>query len=392
MNIVQGILVGSAGLVLGIGLTAGINSLKPLVQSQVSGSQPISSSVASPIASPAAPQRTTVDRLETKNFVFQNVKIAQYTGEVSSSVDVAGELYQVTATITNRSNETLMPSSLSGVTYKLRDDQNRQYKQADFSIGLMDDGLKSTDGILPGQTRDMIVGVFDVLPGVTGLELGVSDGMFADTKFVGPSQPTQVASPAPAPALASSPTTVQVAAVTTSASASQPIAFESLTPCDQLDAIAKSGKSVSEFLVASAKVNSWDKYKTAIGSTCPWNNEQLQLADRVLNPPVIRVTTRVQSVTTSDADSGSATSSSGSIGGSGWEPAPAWNNCNGIQEPGESYSARCAAIQKRNDAIGANGWLVPFHPGDRRDPSMIPTRTSEGVDPGDGYRGGYSAN
>jgi hypothetical protein len=130
--------------------------------------------------------------------------------------------------------------------------------------------------------------------------------------------------------------------------------FDSLPPCNQLDSVAKSGKPVSEFLVAAARVNDLAKYQVAIGSVCPWNAEQLQVADRVLNPPVVVVKPQV----VWQPSSSSGGSSSGSNTMVIREPAPSsgWNNCNGVQESGESYSARCETAQEMNDAGVGNSW------------------------------------
>lgn len=65
------------------------------------------------------------------------------------------------------------------------------------------------------------------------------------------------------------------------------ISFDRLSPCEQIESVAKASKSVSEFLVAANRVNDLAKYKVAIGSVCPWNAEQLQVADRLINPPVV---------------------------------------------------------------------------------------------------------
>lgn len=198
MNIAKGAAYAAVGLVAGVGLTVGVLSGQRSPQGQVSGSQQVTESIE---------QQQKPDRLETKNLVFENVKITRYIGELPEGADVAGELYQVTATITNRSNETLVPSGWDGVTYNLRDGQGRKFERADFTIGLGDDGLKSTNGILPGQIRENItVGVFDVLPGATGLELGVADGLFASVKYVSPTQPQPTATqPVAAAAPVSSP-------------------------------------------------------------------------------------------------------------------------------------------------------------------------------------------
>lgn len=351
MNIAKGAAIAAAGVVVGVGLTVGV-VFKLSQQGQIAESLP----VASPTQATAATVAANLDRLETKNLIFQNVKISRYTGEAPAGSDVAGELYQVSATITNRSSETMSPSGLSGVTYKLRDSQDRKYQTADFMIGVGDEGLKSTDGVLPGQTREGItVGVFDVLPGATGLELGVNDGMFSDIKYVSPPQQVQAAASAPAasPILVSATAPAQPASQAASPIAAAAPNFDLLPPCDQIDSVAKSGKSVSEFLVAAGRVGSLPKYQTAIASICPWNAEQLVVADRVLNPPVVVVKPRViRSSGVVEASSSRSSGSSSSSSSSSWTPAapaPRWNNCNGIQEPGESYSGRCEAAQEAVD-------------------------------------------
>jgi hypothetical protein len=349
MNKSNGVALIAAGLAAGVGLSSILSSGLVPQSGQVMEAQ----TVASPAAQQVQPQKN--DRLETERFAFQNVQIARYGGEPPAGVDVAGELYQVTATITNRSNELLIPS----FNYNLRDSQGRKFEKAAFLIGIEIDGLRTSDGILSGQTREGVaIGVFDVLPGATGLELGVTDGMFASTQYVSPPLSQQATQPSPQP----STTLVSASPAPASAAptaAAQPVAFDSLTPCDQLDSLTRAGKSISEFLVSAHRVNDLSKYKSAIASTCPWNNEQLQVADRVINPPVVVVKPRVV-----------RQSSGGSSGGGTVvvrEPAaPRWNNCNGIQEPGESYSARCEAAQRENDQTLRNNFMKPLNPIDER--------------------------
>lgn len=228
------------------------------------------------------------------------------------------------------------------------------------------------------------IGVVGITLGV-GLTLGANaigqwytalrqDIRLAASKNAQPSQPiVSVSSPS---------------ASTTLISASAPVSFEALSPCEQLDSIARSGKSVAEFLVASANVNDLAKYQAAIASICPWNAEQLQVADRVLNPPVI-VAAPVVTVSSGSSSGGSSGRSSGVL-----QPAPAWNNCNGVQEPGESYSARCETAQEMNDAGIGNSWS-------QRVDNRLPWRPNPGsIDPGfgrppggrEGPANGYSAN
>lgn len=158
--------------------------------------------------------------------------------------------------------------------------------------------------------------------------------------------PVAVVSPAPAQP-------------TAEASTPKPVLFESLSQCGQLDALAKGGKSVSEFILSSADPNA---YIHAVKVECNWHQSQADVAWNVLNPPAIvvqpTVVERSVSVSTSS--------------GSSWQPAapsPRYNNCNGIQEWGEAYSAECdqkQAEQQRpdpvrsawNDGRGDN-WAVP---------------------------------
>jgi hypothetical protein len=162
----------------------------------------------------------------------------------------------------------------------------------------------------------------------------------------------------------------------------QSIPFEQLSPCDQLDSVARAGKSVSEFLVVAHQVNDLAKYKAAVSSTCPWNNEQLAVAGRIINPPIVAQPSVVRQ------SSGGSGTSGGISGGSTIvireRPAPAWNNCNGVQEPGESYSARCETAQELNDAGLGNRWS-----------NRVDNRPRSEIDPGwhtgrQGSANGYS--
>lgn len=149
-----------------------------------------------------------------------------------------------------------------------------------------------------------------------------------------------------------------------------PVSFDQLSPCEQLDSITRSGKSVSEFLVASAKVGDLAKYRVAIGSTCTWNGEQLEVADRILNPPVI-VTAPIIEVSGS---SGSGSSSGGRV-----TPAPGWNNCNGIRERGESYSADCH-VKQLEDYIDSHP-KHPYPPKPYPQPNPQPSNSPEPPNP-----------
>ncbi|MGQ9872908.1 hypothetical protein [Leptodesmis sp.] len=53
--------------------------------------------------------------------------------------------------------------------------------------------------------------------------------------------------------------------------------FENLTPCEQLDAIAKAGKSVADYLDASDET-AFKTYQSAIKTSCTWHQSQLDVA------------------------------------------------------------------------------------------------------------------
>jgi hypothetical protein len=140
--------------------------------------------------------------------------------------------------------------------------------------------------------------------------------------------------------------------------------FEDLPLCDQLDAIAKSGKSVAQFVANSGR---YGEFAAQVTATCNWHSEQLATANSILNPPV------VQSAVSQPASVEPVASSHQSA------PRRPWNNCNGIREAGESYSAACHEAQIKNDTT----WDV-HDPIDQRRRNRI---TGELPSPN-----GYSAN
>lgn len=135
------------------------------------------------------------------------------------------------------------------------------------------------------------------------------------------------------------------------------VKFEDLPLCDQLDAIARDKKSVAQFIVDSGR---YEEFAAQINTKCTWNAAQLQQADAILHPPPVQIaepelSSRWQSA---DVDQHSTRRSSVS------QPRRDWNNCNGVQEPGESYSAECHNVQRQSDRLGRR------LPGDHRPPSV----------------------
>lgn len=149
--------------------------------------------------------------------------------------------------------------------------------------------------------------------------------------------------------------------------------FDQLQPCDQLDSIARSGRPVSEFLVAANRVNDLAKYRVAIGSICPWNSEQLAVADRIINPPVVVLPSPVVIEAGSTVGSYQQFSSGDRVVPMPEiYPQPRWNNCDGTIDPGESYSSNCAQAQQFNDRVRRNNWYVPENPIDNRPEAARP--------------------
>lgn len=118
--------------------------------------------------------------------------------------------------------------------------------------------------------------------------------------------------------------------------------FESLSPCEQMDAIAKSGKSVAQFIAGSGR---YSEFSAHVNANCNWNDEQLQLADAILNPPVVTIPKIVREETVVVTDPVPRPPAPRPT----TPPSAPWNNCNGIHEPGESYSVKCHEAQTWND-------------------------------------------
>lgn len=229
MNIVQGAAIAAVSLIAGVGLTVGVLSGQRSPQVQVSGSQPITST--SPTA--ATPIVVT-SRLNMENF---------------NRLTIGATLPQVEEILGN------------GV-------------------------LSSQSNIGTSQSE-----TWQWLEAGQGITLGFQNGKLSSKHQFGLKSNPAATGITPATPVAM--TTTPAAVATTVPAPSPIVSFDQMGPCDQLDAVARSGKSVSQFLVESHRVGDLGKYKAAIGSTCPWNAEQLQVADRVINPPVVVVKPRV---------------------------------------------------------------------------------------------------
>jgi hypothetical protein len=202
--------------------------------------------------------------------------------------------------------------------------------------------------------------------------------------------------PSPLPIIVTSTPTAPepaVIEVTATASPTPPtdiVPFESLSYCDQLDAIARARKAVSQFIIDSGQ---FAEYDWAIKSDCSWHVEQADLAYNTLNPPTVETPISVQQELIYPSDSRhphhgqwlaaieaqrkqsiqsaqdlaifNASFTDSSLPSTGYrEPnrvsvdaidpgfSGAWNNCNGVQEPGESYSRNCHREQMGLPSFG----------------------------------------
>lgn len=168
-----------------------------------------------------------------------------------------------------------------------------------------------------------------VLAAIAGISVTVIATQYLSAKSDTAAKPTEIAQTTPAqPAVAPA----------------QPVQFESLPLCDQMDAIAKSGKSVAQFIVDSGR---YSDFAASVKTNCNWNAEQLQMANAILNPPVVTVQKIVRQKTVVVNDPAPQSPAPQPV------PQPPiaqpWNNCNGIREAGESYSVRCHQDQAWND-------------------------------------------
>lgn len=108
--------------------------------------------------------------------------------------------------------------------------------------------------------------------------------------------------------------------------------FEDLSFCDQLDAIAKGGKNVAQFIINS---DYSQKYLEAVLDDCGWHSEQAQVA--ALTIKALTAPEHIYPTNNAPRDDNDRF---GSV------DQGIWNNCNGIREPGETYSAACEISQK----------------------------------------------
>lgn len=93
-----------------------------------------------------------------------------------------------------------------------------------------------------------------------------------------------IGSSSPTIEAAASGTLISTANSTNTATAATEVAFEELSYCEQMDALDRAGKSVSQFVLSSGQFSQYDE---AQQSNCPWHQSQLDLAYRVLYPPAI---------------------------------------------------------------------------------------------------------
>lgn len=135
------------------------------------------------------------------------------------------------------------------------------------------------------------------------------------------------------------------------------VTFEQLSRCEQLDVIANQGDSVAKFIADSG----YSLYEPDVTANCNWHKEQLNIAYRILHPPVVHIDPVVVysepvyedqyfSPVVENSYPSNHPTWSGSVN------SGVWNNCNGIQEYGESYSSACHRWQARQENNNDTDW------------------------------------
>jgi hypothetical protein len=170
-----------------------------------------------------------------------------------------------------------------------------------------------------------------------GAALGINSYLSAKSELASVKAAQTIAPAQPISTAQLNPNTQATQVAATTAQPAPVENFESLSLCDQMDAIAKSGKSVAQFIADSGR---YGEFEANVRANCNWNTEQLNQAYAILNPPVITVQPKVVVV---DSPRTAPQPAPNPI------PGKPWNNCNGIAEPGETYSPACDDAQTNND-------------------------------------------
>lgn len=178
------------------------------------------------------------------------------------------------------------------------------------------------------------------------LTVGVGVTLAANAYFSMKSELDSIQNATAAPAL---PVNQPVPAATEAVAVAPPPVknFDDLPLCEQMDALAKSGKSIAQFIAQSGRYSEFAAHVTA---NCNWHAEQLKQANAILHPPVVTVPTIIRQRVVVEAPAETPAPVITPPSPTPSYPKPwAWNNCNGIQEPGESYSVACHKAQADND-------------------------------------------
>ena len=148
----------SGGTIAALALMLGYWQILPGVWVPLSGqSSPIKSS--------------TIGQFSHGDFRYDRVRIMNY--RVSDAGHVAGKLAVITATVENKGKESAAP----GLLLKIKDSQGREFNEAAIGYQMtIPDGKGPNDFILPGQSREVYLGVFDISPNATGLKVLVQSG------------------------------------------------------------------------------------------------------------------------------------------------------------------------------------------------------------------------
>lgn len=128
-----------------------------------------------PLSGQSSPiKSSTIGQFSHGDFRYDRVRIQNYRAYEAGHV--AGKLMVITATVTNTGKESAAP----GLLLKIKDNAGREFNKAAIGYQMtIRDGMGPSDFILPGQSREVYLGVFDVSPNATGLKVLVQSG-FSD--------------------------------------------------------------------------------------------------------------------------------------------------------------------------------------------------------------------
>jgi hypothetical protein len=126
-----------------------------------------------------------VGSFDGSKFHYRNIRIRDYI-PTNSTAAVAGKLIEVTADVTNISNESAAPSLES---IKAVNEKGQKFKEGDLfaDLGDIPKGKHKTDYVLPGQTNlEVRLAILDVPSDTSNVDLLIQEAIFGKETKVTP--------------------------------------------------------------------------------------------------------------------------------------------------------------------------------------------------------------